>query len=325
VVTDALGWRWVFGLTAPPVAVLLALTFLLVPPDRAGRRHGRVDLPGALSATAGLLCLVFALTNAGDTGWAAPTTLIALSAGIALLALFLGLQARVREPLMPLRVWTLPNFAPVMAIAFCLYASWTGVIFFLALTLQNVLGYSPTEAALALLPIAIGGYIGSTLAGRLLPRTGPRHLLTIGLSLYVAGIVLMAFIDGRSDYWFHIFAAVTLAIAGNSLTFVSSTVTALAHSGADEESLVGGLFNTGVQVGGGLGLAVMSAVAATRIDPGASGEALLAGRQRRAEGDAPEGASTRLDHAASRRQRTSRGQSARNRSVDPGPLTAPSR
>lgn len=277
VVTDALGWRWVFGLTAPPVAVLLALTFLLVPPDRAGRRHGRVDLPGALSATAGLLCLVFALTNAGDTGWAAPTTLIALSAGIALLALFLGLQARVREPLMPLRVWTLPNFAPVMAIAFCLYASWTGVIFFLALTLQNVLGYSPTEAALALLPIAIGGYIGSTLAGRLLPRTGPRHLLTIGLSLYVAGIVLMAFIDGRSDYWFHIFAAVTLAIAGNSLTFVSSTVTALAHSGADEESLVGGLFNTGVQVGGGLGLAVMSAVAATRIDPGASGEALLAG------------------------------------------------
>lgn len=277
VVTDALGWRWVFGLTAPPVAVLLALTFVLVPPDPDVRARGRIDLPGALSATAGLLCLVFALTNAGDVGWSAPVTLIAMGSGVALLALFLTLQARVREPLMPFHVWALPNFAAVMAIAFLLYAAWTGVIFFLALTLQKVLSYSPTEAGLALLPIAIGGYVGSTLAGRLLPRTGPRRLLTLGLTLYITGIVLMTFIDSGSGYWPLIFAAVTLVIAGNSLTFVSATATALAHSTAGEESLLGGLFNTSVQVGGGLGLAVVSAVAATRIAPGASGDALLPG------------------------------------------------
>lgn len=164
-----------------------------------------------------------------------------------------------------------------MAIAFFLYAAWTGVIFFLALTLQKVLSYSPTEAGLALLPIAIGGYVGSTLAGRLLPRTGPRRLLTLGLTLYITGIVLMTFIDSGSGYWPLIFAAVTLVIAGNSLTFVSATATALAHSTAGEESLLGGLFNTSVQVGGGLGLAVVSAVAATRIAPGASGDALLPG------------------------------------------------
>lgn len=279
VVTDALGWRWVFGLTAPPVAVLLALTFVLVPADHGRRAEGRVDLPGALSATAGLLALVFALTNAAEAGWGAPATLAALAGGVVSLAVFLTLQARVRDPLMPLRVWAVPNFAPVMAIAFCLYAAWTGVIFFLALTLQNVLGYGPTEAALALLPIAIGGFIGSTLAGRLLPRTGARRLLMLGLSLYVTGIVLMAFIDAGSGYWPHIFLAVTLAIAGNSLTFVSATVTALEHSAAQEESLLGGLFNTSVQVGGGLGLAVMSAIAAARIDPGASGDALLPGYQ----------------------------------------------
>jgi len=276
VVTDALGWRWVFGLTVPPVALLCALTFVLLPPDPAGgHEDGGIDLPGALTATLGLLGLVFALTNAAEAGWSAPSTLVALVAAIALLALFLRLQARVREPLMPLAIWSLPNFGPVMAIAFCMYAAWVGVNYFLALTLQNVLDYTPSEAAVALLPLAVVGLIGSTVAGRLLPRTGAKLLLTAGLSLYVGGIVLVALIDGDSRYWFHIFAAVTLPVAGSSLTWVASSVTALAAAAPHEHSLVGGLFNTSLQVGGGLGLAVMNAVAATQIAPGASGDALL--------------------------------------------------
>jgi len=278
IVTDALGWRWVFGLTVPPVVVLLALTFAFVPPDPAGSHAGgRVDLPGALTATTGLLGLVFALTNAGEAGWSAPTTLIALVTGITLLGLFLLLQAWVREPLMPLHLWRQPNFAAVMVIAFCLYACWVGMTYFLALTLQEVLGYSPTEAALALLPLTVGGVIGSTIAGRVLPRTGAKPLLVLGLSLYIAGIALAAFIDGDSTYWLHIFAAISLTAVGIPLAFVSSNVTALADAGPHEQSLLGGLFNTGVQVGGGLGLAVMSAVAATRIGRGDSGNALLPG------------------------------------------------
>jgi len=276
VVTDALGWRWVFGLTVPAVALLCALTFVLLAPDPAGRHEdGGIDLPGAVTATLGLLGLVFALTNGAEAGWSAPSTLVAVVTGIALLVAFVVLQARVREPLMPLAIWALPNFGPVMAIAFCMYAAWVGVNFFLALTLQHVLGYRPTEAGLALLPLAVGGLIGSTVAGRLLPRTGVKRLLTIGLSLYVGGIVLVAFIDGDSSYWLHIFAAVTLPVVGNSLTWVACSVTALAGAAPDEQSLVGGLFNASLQVGGGLGLAAMSAVAATRIDPGAAGDALL--------------------------------------------------
>lgn len=276
VVTDALGWRWVFGLTAPPVAVLLALTFVLVPrdPDVA---TGHVELPGALTATTGLVSIVFALTRAGEAGWASLATLAALVGGIALLTVFVVQQRRVPEPLVPAHVWSLPNFTPVMAIAFCLYAAWTGVVYFLALTLQNVLDYSPTEAGLALLPIAVGGFAGSTLAGRLLPRTGPRRLLALGLSSYIIGIVAMAFIDAETPYWPHIFLALTLAIAGNSVTFVSATATALAHSDPGEESLLGGLFNTSLQVGGGVGLALVSAVATAQLDPGDAGDALLPG------------------------------------------------
>ncbi len=164
-----------------------------------------------------------------------------------------------------------------MVVAFCLYASWTGVVFFLALTLQRVVGYSPTQAGLALLPIAVGGYAGSTIAGRLLPHFGARRLAALGMTIFITGIVPMAFIDSRSAYWPHIAVAVTLAIAGNSVTYVTCTVTALAHGEPDEESLLGGLFNTSVQVGGGLGVAVVGAVAATRISPGDSGDALLPG------------------------------------------------
>lgn len=277
VVTDTVGWRWVFGLTALAVAVLLTMTFVLVPPDPPDRAKGRVDLPGALTATAGLLIVVHALTRAADVGWNTPATLVGLMAGIVLLALFLILQARVSDPLMPFHVWTQPNFAPSLAVAFFLYAAWTGVVLFLALTLQHVIGYSPTEAGLALLPIAIGGYVGSTLAGRLLPRAGPRRLAALGMTVLLAGIVLMAFLDSRSGYWPHIALAVTLAITGNSVTYVTCTATALAHGNRDEDSLLGGLFNTSVQTGGGVGIAVIGAVAATRIAPGDTGHALLPG------------------------------------------------
>ena len=243
------------------------------------RNTDAVLVPGAMAATLGLLGLLFGLTNAAEAGWDAPATMIAFVGGIALLGVFVCIQMRVREPLMPLAMWARPNFAAVMAIAFCMYAAWIGVNFFLALTLQNVLGYSPTEAALALLPLAVCGLIFSTLAGRLLPRTGARRLLVAGLSIYVVGIVLVALVDGESRYWLHIFGAVTVPVVGNSLTWVASSVTVLSDAADDEQSLVGGLFNTSLQVGGGLGLAVMSAVAATQIDAGATGEGLLPGYQ----------------------------------------------
>lgn len=281
VVTGPLGWRWVFGLTLAPAVLLLALTFRFVPRDATSSlAKGRVDVIGALTATTGLLGLVFALTNASRSGWGSPGTLIALTGGVVLLGAFLWRQARVPEPLMPLNLWRRPNLAAVMVIGFCLFAAWVGANFFLVLTLQRVLGYSAGEAAMALLPLALGGLIFATLAGRLLPRTGPKPLLLVGLTVYVAGLGLMATIDTGTTYWPHILVAILLAVAGNSITFVAANVVALAHARLDEQSLVGGLFNTGMQVGGGLGLAIMSAVAAGQIASGSStGAALLSGYQ----------------------------------------------
>ncbi len=270
-VTAPLGWRWIFGVSVATAAVLLTLTVLLVPADPpGGHARGRIDIVGAVLATAGLLGLVFGLTNAGRSGWGSAPTLAALAAGVALLGGFLVVQARAADPLMPPAMWRRTGFAVVMAIGFCNFAAWVGANFYLSLTLQQVLGYSPTAAAVALLPLAIGGLIGATLAGRLLPRTGAWLLLIAGLAVYLAGFTLMALISTDTSYWPHVFAAVVLAVTGNSITFVASNVVALAGAGPDEQSLVGGLFTTAMQVGGGLGLAVMGVVAAGRTQAAAA-------------------------------------------------------
>lgn len=264
-VTGPLGWRWVFGVTVPIAALLAVLTFLLVPHDPpGGHAGGRVDVFGALVVTSGLLGLVFALITSNHAGWGSAMTLTALLCGLTLLGVFLLVQARTAEPLMPLGIWRRRGFPAVMVVGFCVFAAWVGGNFFLSLTLQQVLGYSPTETAAALLPLAIGGLIAATLAGRLLPRTGPTPLLIVGLVVYIAGFALMAIISTDTTYWPHVFAAVVLAATGTGIAFVASNVVALADARPDEQSLVGGLFNTGMQVGGGLGLAVMSVAAASQ-------------------------------------------------------------
>jgi len=278
VVTAPLGWRWVFGLTVPPAVALLVMTRWFVPPDAPRvQAAGRVDVAGALTATLGLLGIVFGLTNASRSGWTSAPTLTALIAGIGLLAGFLLIQARIPQPLMPLAIWRQPDLAAATAIGFCLFAAWVGGNFYLSLTLQRVLGYSPLHTALALIPLAVGGLVFATAAGRLLPRTGARVLLITGLILYVVGITLLALIDRDTAYFPHILTGVVLAVAGNSVTFVASNVLAMAHAPADEQSLIGGLFNTAMQVGGVVGLAIMSLAVTSRPGSGAHGAALLPG------------------------------------------------
>jgi len=263
-VTGTLGWRWIFGLAVPIAAVALALTRLVVPADApSALSRGDIDVIGATTATAGLLALVYALTNAGRSGWQSPATVATLSGGLVLLAGFVLRQARARNPLMPLTIWRRRGFPAAMIIGCCLFAAWVGGNFYLSLMLQRLLGYRPGEAAVALLPLAIGGLVGSTLAGRLLPRMGAKPLLVGGLAVYVAGFAMMTSVGADTDYWPIVFTAVVLAVVGNSFTYVASTVVALADAPAHEQSLVGGLFNTSMQVGGGLGLAILAVAAAT--------------------------------------------------------------
>ncbi len=279
-VTGPLGWRWVFGLTVAPAVLLLAGVLRWAPADRPGSRAtGRVDVLGAVTATGGLVALVYALTRAGRAGWTDLATLGALAGGLALLGCFALVQFRVQDPLVPPVLWRRPNLSAAVLVGFCNFAAWVGGNYFLSLTLQRVLGYTSVRAAFALVPMAIGGFVFATLAGRLLPRTGGRSLLLIGLSGYLLGFVVLSTLGPDSGYLSHVLVGVVLTVAGSSLTYVASNVVAVADAAPDEQSLVGGLFNAGMQVGGGLGLAVMGAAAAARVPAGAQGPALLPGYQ----------------------------------------------
>lgn len=264
-VTELLGWRWLLGLNAP-VALALAVLVLAWVPGREAT-PGTLDLPGALVSTAGLVALVYGLTGAAERGLGAPGTVAALAAAVVLLAAFLVVQARTARPLMPLRVWRAPGFAPVIAATACLYAGWVGANYFLALTLQQVLGYSAVAAALALLPIAVGGFVVSTLAGRLLPRTGARPLLIVGFTLYGLGLAVLAGIGPEWSY-LAIGPLLVLIITGQALAYVSANVAAIATAADGEQGLAGGLFNVALQVGGGVGLAVLASVSAAVNDGG---------------------------------------------------------
>lgn len=146
-------------------AALGILTSTFTAPAERSRAVAAFGAAGAVGFASG--------TNAGGAGWASPSTLIALAGGIVVLCAFLVVQQRVREPLMPPEIWRRPNLAAVMGVGFCLFAAWVGTNFFLSLTLQRVLGYSPTQTAIALLPLAIGGLIFATLAGGSCPAPAP--------------------------------------------------------------------------------------------------------------------------------------------------------
>lgn len=259
----SIGWRAMFAMNVLVVVALIAGVLVLIPADTPqDRARGHLDLPGAALVTVGLLGLSFALTQLGKNvadgaGWAVAAVAVAFLAG------FVVWQRRAAQPLVPPTVWKRPNLAAALAVAVFMYAGWVGVNYFAALLLQNVLGFSPLTTGVAFLPLAIGGTLLPLVAGRLVPRVGTRRLMLFGLTCYTIGLALFSLVGPGANYWAVILPILVILIIGLSQTFVSANITALTGAGTDEQALAGAMFNTALQVGGGLGLAVLSTIAAT--------------------------------------------------------------
>ncbi|MFJ5726281.1 MFS transporter [Streptomyces sp. NPDC093149] len=194
---------------------------------------------------------------ADGPGWVVAAVAVAFLAG------FVVWQRRATQPLVPPAVCKRPNLAAVLAVAVFMYAGWVGVNYFAALLLQNILGFSPLTTGVAFLPLAIGGTLLPLVAGRLVPRAGARRLMLFGLTCYTIGLALFSLVGPVANYWAVILPLLVILIIGLSQTFVSANITALSGAGTQEQALAGAMFNTALQIGGGLGLAVLSAVAAT--------------------------------------------------------------
>ncbi|GGQ16116.1 MFS transporter [Streptomyces roseolilacinus] len=274
--TDLLNWRWVLLINVPVGALVLIAGAVWVRESRTGAGR-RLDLPGAVLVTTGLAAFAYGVVQTEQAGWTEPRTLVPLLGGVALLAAFVAVESRTREPLMPLKVFraravSAANVA-LFVIGSATFASW----FFMTVYAQNVLGYSPLEAGLALMPSSAGVVVGSKLAPRLMPLLGARFLAVGGALITATGFAWQSLMDVDGAYATDVLGPGIMMMTGVGL--VLTPLAAMATSGAapGDAGLVSGLVNTSRTMGGAVGLAVLSTVAASGAAGAATPEALTAG------------------------------------------------
>ena len=259
--TQYASWPWVFFINVPLAAAVLALTPGVMP--AGARTRGSLDIAGAVTVTGGLGALVFAIVQAPNSGWTSTTTLTAGLAGIALLAVFVMLQARLRQPLMRLGIFRAPNLAAANGAQFLLGAAWIPMFFFINLYLQQVLGLGAFASGAALLPLTVTIMVGMVVAApRLIARFGPKAMTVTGLATLAAGLVWLSLIRSDGSFLVDVLPATLVTAAGMAMAFIPSLGLALSSAAPHEGGLAAGIVNTNYQVGSALGLAGMTAVAA---------------------------------------------------------------
>ncbi len=262
VITEYLSWPWVFWINVPIALLVLVVTPKLFPQaPPAGNR--RVDLLGALTVTGGLGAAVYAIVKAPEVGWDAPQTWTVLGAAVALLVTFVATQARGRNPLLRLGIFTAPNLAAANLVQVLLGAAWIPMWFFLNLYLQQVLGYSAFPSGAALLPMTGLIMLGMVvLAPRVIAALGTARTTVVGLLLLTVGMGWLALVDADGSFAADVLPGSLIAALGMSLAFIPTLGTAIGSARPEEGGLASGIVNTSYQIGSAVGLAVMTAIAA---------------------------------------------------------------
>ncbi|WUW56536.1 DHA2 family efflux MFS transporter permease subunit [Streptomyces sp. NBC_01456] len=265
VLTESLSWRWVLLINVPVGALVLAGAVRWLTESRQGTGR-RLDVPGALLVTGGLALVAYGIVQTETHGWASASALLPLGAGLVVVAAFLAVEARAKAPLMPLGLFRLrsvsaANGAMVLAGA-AMFSMW----YFLSLYVQNVLGYRPLQAGLSFIPHSLSIVLGSKIAPRLMNRVGAKTLAVTGAVISAAGMAWQGTMDVHGSYLTTILGPGILMALGAGLT--ATPIASIATSGADpaDQGLVSGLINTSRQMGGALGLSVLSTVAASRTE-----------------------------------------------------------
>lgn len=279
-ITDVLGWEWIFFVNVPLGAAGIVLSFVLLEADRAEPTR-RLDLPGAITVTAGLLLLVYGLTRAEEAGFGSSLTLGTITLALTLLAAFLFVERSVPDPLVPLHILRSGDLSGSALVAFTNTAT-TGPVGILAiLYLQEVLTYSPTLAGLLGLPFSLSVVAGSFLGSRLTGQLGARRTMVLGL-LGICGATLLITGISAGGGLFYVISNATLSGLALGCSAVASTTRGTSAVKEEERGLASGLLNSSAQIGTALGLAILFTVAVARTDAVAAGgeptaEALVAG------------------------------------------------
>lgn len=263
------GWPWVFYVNVPVGVALLVLLPRLVP--ARAPRPARLDVPGALLVTAGTGALIYGLVEAGDAGWTSADTLLPLAAAVVLYAGFAAVERASRTPLMDLRMFTR---RPVLAGAFLMLVATAlliGYFFLGSVYLQHVRGFSALRTGLLFLPSAVATGLGAHLASRLVGRLGSRGVAVAGLLTAAAGTVPLTRLSADGSVYTGLLPGLAVGCLGLGTVFVTATTTALGMVDHREAGLASGVVNTFHEVGGSIGVAVLSTVAAAGIEAGSAG------------------------------------------------------
>ena len=277
VVTDGLGWQWIFLINLPVGLLALGLAFPLIAPDGPPRPGSSFDLPGALLVTGGVGALVFGLARAEPAGWAALETIGPIAAGIAMLMLFVAVERLAGEPLVPLEIFRRSSVVGANVAGLLLGGAFFSTFFFLSLYMQQVLGWSPREAGLAYLPLALIVVVAAVASQDLVSRFGARVTLTAGLILSGAGIAWFTMIRPDGSYLVDLAPGFVLAGVGFGLSFVPVSIAALHRVPEREVGAASGLVNSSQEIGGALGIAVLVTLAAAVSGAILSPEELVSG------------------------------------------------
>jgi|GEM_PF-147915 len=261
VIVNYFSWRWVLFVNVP-IAVVLALVAPRVLAS-SNARSGRLDLPGAVSVTAAMTLIVYGLSRVATHAWTDPLTVATLGFGAALLVLFLLIEMRSKQPLIPLRVFANRNRTGAYALRMVAGAMTLSVLFFLTQIVQNLLGYSPLEAGFAFLPLGVGVVVTAQVTSRVVGRIGPKIPITLGALLLAGGLLWLSQLTDHSSYVPDILGPLAVLSVGFGLVFFPTTVVAVSGAARHESGLASALLNMSQQLGGSLGLALLGTVAAT--------------------------------------------------------------
>jgi EmrB/QacA subfamily drug resistance transporter len=259
--TEGPGWRWVLFVNVPFSAVAFVGAFLLLKKERMRARLASFDALGALLVTGGMLLLVFSLVKAPDVGWGATRTIAGLAVAGVLLAAFVVNELRVRNPLVPLSILRVKGVGVADATQLVAVAGFLPMFFFLTLYMQTVLGYSPIQTGLAYLPLTGGFIIAASIASQLFARIGTKPVILVGAVIAAGGLYWLSRIPVDGAYVSDILPGLLVASIGLGGVFTGVTTAANAGVGEERAGLAAGLLNTGQQLGGALGLAILSALA----------------------------------------------------------------
>ena len=264
VLTSGLGWNWVLWVNVPVALIALALTPGLIPESRSESDTRHFDAAGAVTITAGLSLLAYAMLDASSAGWGSTKIVGLLAAAVALIAVFIAIELRSRSPLVPFRIFRLRTLTGANVVGILLGASLFSMFYFISLYMQQVLHYSPIHAGLSYLPLAVTIVIAAGFGGQLVTRFGFKPILAAGMLFTAGGLVYFSRIATGGSFLADILGPSLLAAIGLGFSFVTSTIAAVSGVEGREQGVASGLINASQQIGGALGLAVLSTLATTK-------------------------------------------------------------